>query len=310
MRSVLAVAVALVVVPSCAPSDDGELGAASAPIIGGTLAGDDGAVVLLASYPPDRSVLATCTATLVAPDLLLTAAHCVDPQNHPGWTFGMFPGADASQYATLAALEPHLLPISATHAHPSYDRSPPFTADIAVAILAAPYTAVAPLPIRRDPLTTAMVGQPARIIGYGQEVVGTPSSTRRQAVTVVDGIDVGDTVRVGDAQHLTCLGDSGGPALITTGGREEVIGVDSYADNGNCDRPAHFRRTDVHLAFIETYLPAPPGPDAGTTTGPDAGGGEGGDDSGGCSTGGAPASGALVVIAAAVGALRRRRVRR
>ena len=307
MRSLLAVAVALVVVPACAPSDDGEVGTVAAPIIGGTLAGDDGAVVLLASYPTDRSVLATCTATLIAPDVLLTAAHCVDTQNHPGWIFGMFPGADASAYPTLAALEPHLLPVSATHAHPAYDRAPPFNADIAVALLAAPYTAVAPLPIRRDPLTAGMVGQPARIVGYGQAVVGTPSSTRRQAVTVIDGIDVGDTVRVGDAQHLTCLGDSGGPALYTVGGREEVIGVDSYADNGNCDRPAHFRRTDAHLGFIEDYLPAQPGPDAGTAA-PDAGG-EGGDDSGGCSTGGAPAGGALLVMVAMVGTLRRRRAR-
>ena len=306
MRPSLAVAVALVVVPACASSDDGDVGTVAAPIIGGTLAADDNAVVLLASYPTDRSVLATCTATLVAPDVLLTAAHCVDPQNHPGWIFGMFPGADASAYPTLAALEPHLLPISATHAHPAYDRSPPFTADIAVAILAAPYTAVEPLPIRRDPLTAGMVGQPARIVGYGQAVVGTPSSTRRQAATVIDGIDVGDTVRVGDAQHLTCLGDSGGPALYTVGGREQVIGVDSYADNGNCDRPAHFRRTDAHLAFIEDYLPAAPGPDAGTS-GPDAGEG-GGDDSGGCSTGGGGAAGGtLLALAAMLATLRRSR---
>lgn len=292
---------------ACAEPAGLELGAAAAPIVGGTAAPDDHAVVLLASYPTDRSVLATCTASVIAPTVLLTAAHCVDPTTHPGWVFGMFPGADASAYPTLAALEPHLVPVASVHAHPSYVRTAPFTADIAVAILATP-TDIAPLPVNRAALSSSLTGQPARIVGYGQAQVGVASATRRQAMTVIDGFDPDDTVRVGDAQHVTCLGDSGGPALIAIGGVETIIGVDSYADNGTCDRPAHFRRTDAYAAsFIDTYAPPPAaGPDAGTA-GPDAGDG-GGDDGGGCAAaGGRGGIGAVALGLAALVARRRRR---
>ena len=67
-----------------------------------------------------------------------SAAHCVD---HPGWLYGMFPGADAAAYPTLAALEPHLSPVSAVHMHPNYARMAPFTADIAVANMVLHHTA-------------------------------------------------------------------------------------------------------------------------------------------------------------------------
>lgn len=275
----------------------------AAPIIGGGPAPDDHAVVLLAAYPNDRSVLATCTATVIADDVLLTAAHCVD---HPGWRYGMFVGADAAVYPTLADLEPHLAPVTAVHLHPSYQRTPPFTADIGVALLAQP-TTIAPLPIGRVALGPDVVGRPARIVGYGQAAVGVPSATRRQAATVVDGLDPDDTVRVGDAAHVTCLGDSGGPALVRVDGVETVIGVDSYADNGSCDRPAHFRRTDLYLSFIDTFAGVPAGPDAGQGTGADAGD-DPGDESGGCQVGGGRGVGVLVGLGA-LALMRRRRGR-
>ncbi|MCA9678399.1 MAG: hypothetical protein KC464_25460, partial [Myxococcales bacterium] len=80
-------------------------------IIGGGPAADDDAVVLLASFPTDRSVLATCSAVAISPTVLLTAAHCVDAGTHPGYIFGAFLGADASAYPTLVELEPHLVAI-------------------------------------------------------------------------------------------------------------------------------------------------------------------------------------------------------
>src|SRR3954470_12207916 len=71
---------------------------AASPIIGGTVTTGDPAVVLLVSYPPDLSTFDTCTAALIAPDALVTAAHCVDAKHHPGYLFGVFTGPDASAY--------------------------------------------------------------------------------------------------------------------------------------------------------------------------------------------------------------------
>src|SRR5262249_48905433 len=84
--------------------------------------------------------------------------------------------------------------------------------------------------------------------------------------------DAQDTVVVGDSAHRSCVGDSGGPALVKTGGAETVIGVDSYTDTTGCLEPAHYQRTDVYTDFIDVYAPAPEG-SGGRGWG---GGGEGG----------------------------------
>ena len=41
--------------------------------------------------------------------------------------------------------------------------------------------------------------------------------------TTVAALDAGDTVTVGDADHRSCIGDSGGPALVKTGGSGKTI---------------------------------------------------------------------------------------
>src|ERR1700722_19817296 len=80
------------------------LGEGAQAILGGTVDPGDPAVVLLASYPKDLSVLDTCSASVISNTVLLTAAHCVDAANHPSYVYGVFPGADASPYPTLVEL--------------------------------------------------------------------------------------------------------------------------------------------------------------------------------------------------------------
>jgi secreted trypsin-like serine protease len=229
--------------------------AVAAPIIGGEVELGDPAVVLLAAYSTDRTELFTCTAIVIAPGALLTAAHCVD---HPGFLFGVFFGADATPYPTLAELEPQLAAVSAVHPHAEYSRTPPFYADIAVVELAAP-TSIAPLPFRRTLPTGDMVGLDVRIVGYGQTTFGQSNLAKYAGTTVIAGLDADDTILIGD-QVRTCVGDSGGPALFDG----VVLGIDSYSDTTGCADPAHFRRTDAFAAFIDQHAgtaPPPPPPD-------------------------------------------------
>jgi V8-like Glu-specific endopeptidase len=226
--------------------------AARHAIIGGTRDTGDPAVVMLVSYPTNLSTFYTCTAALISPTVLVTAAHCVDAGQHAGDQFGVFFGDDASSYATTAALAAVLGGVSGVYAHPSYDPSPPYTADIAVAILSQAQT-IAPLPIERTPLTAATAGQTARIVGYGQTQYGQYNVTKYQASTVIASVGTDDTITVGDAQHRTCVGDSGGPALVMLGGVETIVGVDSYTDTTGCTQPAHDRRVGQYTAFLDGY---------------------------------------------------------
>lgn len=275
-------------------------GTASDPIIGGTRSTGVTSTVLLASFPPDRSTLATCTAVLVSPTVLVTAAHCVDAANHPSYVFGVFTGDDAAPFPTLAALEPQLAPVAEVHAHPMYSPSPggvvPFFADIAVAILASPST-IAPAPIQRAPIDDSWAGKTAQIVGYGQTQFEQPNQTRFEATTVVVAVR-GDTVVIGDNVHHGCLGDSGGPAFVDG----VLVGVDSFGPVG-CTGPSSYRRTDAHAAgFLDAFVPPPAGPDAGPTGG-DAGGEPAGD-GGGCAT---HRAGGWLALLLGLAFLRRRR---
>ena len=282
--------------PACAgppPVDE-----AASPIIGGTATTGDPAVVLLVSYPPDLSTFDTCTASVIAPTVLLTAAHCVDAKHHPGYLFGVFAGPDASAYATAAELAPKLAHAKEVHAHPDYDPAPPFHADLGVVVLEQPL-ATTPLPINRAPLDASVAGEAARIVGYGQTVYHQYNAVKHQASTVVASLGAVDTVLVGDGTHRSCVGDSGGPALGKVSGVETILGVDSYTETTGCLEPAHYRRTDTYLPFLDAYA-VPPAPDAGT----DGGGGAGPvvtppppPAMGGCAIGGSTSGGSALGLA-------------
>jgi secreted trypsin-like serine protease len=288
-------------------------------IIGGTATSGDPAVVLLVSYPTDHSVLATCTATLIAPDVLLTAAHCIDPATHPGHTYGVFAGPDASAYPDVDSLIPELEAVSQVHPHPSYDPDPPFDADIGIALLADELD-VTPLPIAREPLDASIVGSAARIVGYGQTTSGIYNVKKHEADTTVAGL-FEETIQVGDETRHGCIGDSGGPALVVIDGVETVVGADSYTDTVGCIDPAYYRRTDSYLAFIEGFAPPSSQGGGGSGEGGSAGGsggnGSGGtppddevsgdEDDGGCAIGGSSRASAWLLAAAAAFVLARRR---
>lgn len=307
-----------VVLLACDPSAAERIAATQGPIIGGTADANDPAVVLLASYSPDFSILYFCTATVIAPDVVLTAAHCVDEPTHPDFTFGVFTGADANAYTTVSTLAPQLLPISEIRVHPAYDPDPPFTADIALVKMAAPLS-IEPMPIAWQALPEDIAGSAARIVGYGQLEYEEPNAAKYSAGTVVAAVDAGDTITVGDADHLSCIGDSGGPALVVLDGVETLVGVNSYTDTTGCLEPAHYRRVDQYTDFIAELVDPPPSDGGNGAGGGAAGGGEPvggdaaseGDPESGCAAGGPAPRGGLALLPlllVAVAALARARV--
>ncbi len=294
-----------VVLTACAPIPPGSQAEA---IVGGTTDGDDPSVVALYAVDGNESFL--CTASVIAPRVLLTAAHCVSEQLHSKDTkYSVFFGGDFNK-ATQASLHE----VAEVHGNPDWDFNHlELGHDVGIVVLRDP-APVAALPLRRDTLDSTEVGASLRLVGYGastgQPIDGT--GLKRQTSTPLDGFDF-FTLFYKDAVHLTCNGDSGGPALLVRNGVEEIVGITSFGDQ-LCKSFGVDTRVDMESNFIDAQLEAASAsatPATSGTTDPAAGGEAGAPATashGGCDVGaGVPtAPGALVVALAALALVRRR----
>lgn len=229
-------------------------------IIGGDLAPDETGVVELVSYPPSQNTLFLCTATVVHPRQLMTAAHCVDAPNHPDHTFGVFVGTDATA-VDLGAL----LPVAAVDYPSTYDPTDS-TADVAVITLVDPLALPIHAPIL-DALQASVVGRAARLVGYGRsdyDDVGS-AGLRRAVTTTVASLEPKFLV-IGDATKHTCIGDSGGPAFDVGPGATtppRLLAVNSNGPFG-CTGASSFTRLDLHATWLQDHLIVDPVPDLGS----------------------------------------------
>jgi hypothetical protein len=168
-----------------------------------------------------------CTATPLARDIVLTAAHCVWPDAQVGIV--PYPGARPTPASKIAW-------------HPQFSASAyerhRATADVALLKLSAPLPeTISPVALG-EPGEIAAVGDRLMIAGVGSTVSGADEfdGLLRAATLVVTGRPGNLQIRLVDPRTRGerpglggCSGDSGGPALRNAGGgRLRVIGVISW----------------------------------------------------------------------------------
>jgi Trypsin len=197
-------------------------------MVGGAPPAADGVgrsvVMILGSYGT------ACTATAIARDLLLTAAHCVQS------------GADYKLVASGPGQRPVLKDIVRIERDPQFDLKRLFahlaTADVALLKLAEPLPPrIPPVPLAGEGASVA-VGDPLVVAGYGVTVRGDgrTGGTVRAATLVVTGVPGTLQIRLfdpstkGQAPGLgACAGDSGAPAFRDANGTLAIIGVVSWS---------------------------------------------------------------------------------
>ncbi len=232
----------LVLLAACSSAP---LGSRTEAIVGGTKDPGDPAVVTLIGTKGNSPDASLCTAEVISPHVVLTAAHCVSPQVvGSGLSFMIFLGTDLNDQAQLGPS--NFIDVAKTAFNPQFDvNNLQGGNDIAVAVTAKPIPVV-PALVNQDPITAGDVGTSLRLVGYG--ITSTTAQTdtsgvKRQVSTALQYVD--DLfLGFGDSTHNTCEGDSGGPAFMTRNGKEVIVGITSFGDQ-NCRQGGVDTRVDM-----------------------------------------------------------------
>jgi len=252
-----AVVLACSLLPACV--EEPTVGSGSAEILGGTAA-------TVGQYPTVVAVVnnGLCTGTLVGPDLVLTAAHCVSPS-----VLGYSSQAQVTA-ATSVVLDTvnvfggggQQIHAADTIPDPEFRISALGDNDIALIRLQSAVTDRTPSVINRI-AGDAPPGIHVTEVGFGMTDVNNQNSAGRLYVLAdkatrncsgFEGSDLnllcyGQTDGTGK-----CEGDSGGPSFLTVNGVQRVVGVTSFGDQ-NCTQFGADTRVDAETAFLFANAP-------------------------------------------------------
>jgi secreted trypsin-like serine protease len=167
-----------------------------------------------------RAGLVSCSATLIAADTALTAAHCVLPDAPDAVLVGAVPSTATS------------IAVRATRADPRFD---PRTLDHDIARVEL----VAPAGGTPTPPADAHTGE-----AFGATSPADLGPRRRHAGTVLVSEVAAASFTAEPSPAVPCGGDSGGAALVDVGGQEILVGVVS-SGNAACDSAAAYTRVDA-----------------------------------------------------------------
>jgi len=231
---------------------------ASQPIIGGVAAA-------IGDFPTTVAISngGLCTGTLIAPDIVLTAAHCITPsllgagsqEQVTSQTQVIF-DADSVFNGSGRAIQ-----AAETIPHPNFSVNALGNDDIGLIRLQTPVTDRTPTPINRF-RDDAKAGLVVTQVGYGATQVGGQQAGRlfaidAKATTSCASFGTSDVNLLCFSQtdgQGKCQGDSGGPSFATINGIERVVGVTSFGDQ-TCAQFGADTRVDAELDFLYTHAP-------------------------------------------------------
>ena len=238
-------------------------------ITNGTVDGTDHPAVVLLVMDVNGTPAFRCSATLIAPKVVLTAGHCA---GEPGEFSGMriFTESDVQDgNNNYPFAGPNTIEAVAWHAHPLFTGSAFFLHDVGVVLLSKAFKLPAgqygtlPSADQLDALKPSS-STVFTAVGYGLQLIN-PVKIEAERIRMfaephliqINGGIVGDfslLLSNNASTGGTCFGDSGGPNFV---GTSNVIGgVTSFGLNGTCGGTGGVFRLDRQnvLDFVGQYL--------------------------------------------------------
>lgn len=226
-------------------------GSSTTHVVGGTSAP-------LGKWPDAVAVLGpkgSCTGTLIAPDVVLTAGHCAEIE--PSQVI-----ANTVDYTSRDGIR---VGVASTTAYPSWQSS----YDVSVIVLDRPITSVTPRMLGTScTFRTFTKAMDVHLVGFGLTTeTGTGDNTRlnEAMAPIIDpecmgpygcnhAVQPGGEFVAGGGGTDSCFGDSGGPVYLDTPHGVVAIGAVSRGVNGSqmpCGSGGIYVRTDKIVDWIE-----------------------------------------------------------
>lgn len=237
-------------------NDGTTVGIERGPIVNGVLENGYPAVGALTAWFGASYGGSFCTATLIRPNWLLTAAHCLEEATASSTRFYIGSNAnDPNSGLFYRALE--------FKVHEGYNDHT-LENDIALVRLQSSVSEISPVPYSVANLYP-YEGSEVKYVGFGATEGINESGAGVKRSTDVPITRVYSTVFDANYNgHGTCFGDSGGPAFLTINGTESVVGVTSAGAVCNtpgcdpCQTSTASTRVDAYATWIAGKLDEPP----------------------------------------------------